>query len=197
MDLSKELLTPLIDALAFLGQAASETNHFRRDIIRSRLPGRVRQLAKNVPNGLELLFGLDHNKRITQINKTNNALPTKPSNTVSYKPATNQMGRYSNGKNTTYQHHHQNSSQYPKKLTLWKDQTLHVPQKIPHNEHEKCIINAEIEKLLQKGVIIKCEKEDNDFVSTVFTQEKKDGSFRTMLNLKCLNKFVKGTSTDI
>ena len=47
-------------------------------------------------------------------------------------------------------------------------------QKIPHFEHEKRIINAEIEKLLPKGVIIKCEREDNDFVSTAFTREKRD-----------------------
>ena len=46
--------------------------------------------------------------------------------------------------------------------------------KIPHFEHEKRIINAEIEKLLPKGVIIKCEREDNDSVSTVFTREKRD-----------------------
>ena len=29
------------------------------------------------------------------------------------------------------------------------------------------------------------------FASSVFTRKKKDGSFRTILNLKCLNKFVK------
>ena len=110
MDLSKELLTPLIDALAF----------FRRDMIRPRLPGRMKQLAKNVPIGSELLFGDDLNKRIDQINNTNNALLTKPSHDkpefvwynklVSYKPAANQTGRYSNGKNTIYQH--QNSNQF-------------------------------------------------------------------------------------
>ena len=101
MDLSKELLKSLIDALAFLGQAASDTNQLRRDIIRPRLPGWMRQLAKNVPNGSELLFGDDLNKWITQINNTNNALLKKPSHTVSYKPGSSQMGRYSNGKNTT------------------------------------------------------------------------------------------------
>ena len=63
--------------------------------------------------------------------------------------------------------------------------------KIPHSEHEKHIINSEIEKLVQKEIIIKGEREDNDFISTVFTREKKDGSFRTILNLKCLNKFIK------
>ena len=33
MDLSKELFSPLIDALTILGQPASDTNQFRRDII--------------------------------------------------------------------------------------------------------------------------------------------------------------------
>ena len=77
------------------------------------------------------------------------------------------------------------------KLTLWKDQILHVPQKFLIVNMKNAIINAEIEELLQKGVIIKCEREDNGFVSTIFTRENKDGSFRTILNLKCLNKFVK------
>ena len=99
MDLIKELFIPLIDDLAFLGQAASDINQFKRDIIKPRLPGRMGQLAKNVPNGSELLFGDDLNKRITQINNTNNALLTKPSHTVaSCKPATNQTGRCSSGK---------------------------------------------------------------------------------------------------
>ena len=75
MDL-KELLTPLIDPVAFLGLAASDTNQFRRDIIRPRMPGWMRKLAKSVPNGSELLFGDEPNKRIAQINNTNNALLT-------------------------------------------------------------------------------------------------------------------------
>ena len=49
MDLSTELLTPLIDALPFLGQAASDTNQLRRDIVTPRLPGRMRQLGKECP----------------------------------------------------------------------------------------------------------------------------------------------------
>ena len=63
--------------------------------------------------------------------------------------------------------------------------------KFPKNEYENRITNAEIEKLSQKGFIIKCERQNNDFVSTIFTRKKKDGSFRTILNLKCPNKFVK------
>ena len=101
MDLSKEFLTPLINALAFLAQAASPTNQFRRNIIKPKLPGWMKQLAKNVTNGRELLFGDDLNKRVKQINNTNNALLTKPIHTVSYKLAANQTGEYSNGKSTT------------------------------------------------------------------------------------------------
>ena len=43
MDLSKEFLTPLINALAFLAQAASATNQFRRNIIEPKLPGWMKQ----------------------------------------------------------------------------------------------------------------------------------------------------------
>ena len=55
---------------------------------------------------------------------------------------------------------------------------------------KKKIINSEIQKLLDKGVIVQCDRESYDFVSTVFTREKKDGSSRTILNLKYLNEFV-------
>ena len=47
--------------------------------------------------------------------------------------------------------------------------------KTSHSEHEKHIVNSEVEKLLHKGVIIKWEREDNDFLSTVFARERKDG----------------------
>ena len=70
-----------------------------------------------------------------------------------------------------------------------KLQLVNVP-KIPHNSEEKSIINLEINKLLTKGVITICQKEEDDFISTVFIREKKDGTFRTILNLKYLNEFV-------
>ena len=70
-----------------------------------------------------------------------------------------------------------------------KPQLVNVP-KIPYNAEEKSIINLEIGKLLKKGVITKCQKEEDDFISTVFIREKKDGTFRTILNLKYLNEFV-------
>ena len=92
-----------------------------------------------------------------------------------------------------------------------KPQLVNVP-KIPHSAEEKSIRNLEINYLLKKGVITKCQREQDDFISTVsqgkrrmahfvqseqddfistvFTREKKDGTFRTILNLKYLNEFV-------
>ena len=51
--------------------------------------------------------------------------------------------------------------------------------KIQHSTKEKGIINSEIQKLLDKGVIVQCDREPNDFISTVFTRGKKDVSSRT------------------
>ena len=62
--------------------------------------------------------------------------------------------------------------------------------KIPHSEQEIKIINTEIKKLLAKGVTIECERDKGGFISTIFTRQKKDGSFRTILNLKHLNHYV-------
>ena len=56
--------------------------------------------------------------------------------------------------------------------------------KIQHSTKEIEIINSEIQKLLEKGVIVQCDREPNDFVYTVSTREKKDGSFRTIFKLK-------------
>ena len=58
-----------------------------------------------------------------------------------------------------------------------------------HNAQEKSIISLEINKILKKGVITKYQKEQDDFTS-IFTREKKDGTFRIILNLKYLNEFV-------
>ena len=47
--------------------------------------------------------------------------------------------------------------------------------KIQHSTKEKEITNSENQKLSDKGVMVQCDRESNDFVSTVFTREKKDG----------------------
>jgi len=50
------------------------------------------------------------------------------------------------------------------------------------------IVSGEIQKLLNKGVITVSTASQGDFFSTVFVRPKKDGSFRTILNLKYLNE---------
>ena len=45
--LCKEIVTPLINSLAFLGLVSSELNQFRRDYLKSRLPEKMKPLAKN------------------------------------------------------------------------------------------------------------------------------------------------------
>ena len=65
-----------------------------------------------------------------------------------------------------------------------------VPKPIKFNEQEKIIVNGEVLKLLNKGVIEPCQPERTLYVSNIFIREKKDGSFRTILNLSELNKSV-------
>ncbi|XP_048584711.1 uncharacterized protein LOC116604102 [Nematostella vectensis] len=55
---------------------------------------------------------------------------------------------------------------------------------------EKDIIETEISKLIQKGVIQKATPCKEQFISSVFTRPKKDGSFRMILNLNQFNAFI-------
>ena len=74
--LCKEIVTPLVDSLAFLGLDSLELNQFRGDYLKSRLAEKMKPLATNVPAKSEWLFGDDLNKRINTISSTNTALTT-------------------------------------------------------------------------------------------------------------------------
>ena len=52
------------------------------------------------------------------------------------------------------------------------------------------VISTEIEKLLQKGVIVAIRHEKGEFISPIFITPKKDSFFRLILNLKRLNAHV-------
>ena len=165
-DLSKELLTPLVDSLAFIGKATKDPNQLRRDILKSRLPAKMKQLTRNVPAESELFFEDDLNKRIIQINNNNSAL-SKP---AFIRP--NQNGRHNKRQvpyNTTSNNRQKSKNGYPPGITS--------APKIPHSEQEIKVINTEIKKFLAKGVIMECERDKGGFISTIFTRQKKDGSF--------------------
>ena len=65
-----------------------------------------------------------------------------------------------------------------------------ISHQITFSDTEQCIIDAEITTLLEKGVIIPCESEQGEYISTVSVRPKKDGNYRMILNLKQLNSFV-------
>ena len=56
---------------------------------------------------------------------------------------------------------------------------------------ENEVIDAEISKLLSKGVIVNTTREPNDYVSGIFARTKKDDNYRMVLNLKTFNEFLK------
>ena len=49
-DQSKELISPLIDGLAFLGKTITDMNQFHRINLKPRLPEKLKPLSDNVPN---------------------------------------------------------------------------------------------------------------------------------------------------
>ena len=71
---------------------------------------------------------------------------------------------------------------------ITRQQSSHRPSIF--NATERAIVQTEIDKLITKGVIVPSSPEKDDFVSTIFLRPKKDGSHRTILNLKQFNEFV-------
>ena len=61
---------------------------------------------------------------------------------------------------------------------------------ITFSKGDDLIIAGEISKLLENGVINTTTHCDTEFMSTVFTRPRKDGSHRLILNLKKLNEYV-------
>lgn len=65
------------------------------------------------------------------------------------------------------------------------------PHTISRSEEEFLNINRCIEKLIRIGAISGCVPEQNEFISSIFLVPKPNGDKRFILNLKCLNKFVR------
>ncbi len=62
------------------------------------------------------------------------------------------------------------------------------PFEYPRSKTEFEKIDVEVRKLLKKGVVEYCNREEGEYFSNLFTTPKKDGTHRTILNLKSLNK---------
>eukprot|EP00794_Sanderia_malayensis_P012487 gene12487-13770_t len=69
------------------------------------------------------------------------------------------------------------------------DQQLYASKQNFTSEESK-FIGTEITNLLQKNVIKESLHEPGEFISPIFLRPKSDGSFRLILNLKKLNKFM-------
>lgn len=66
----------------------------------------------------------------------------------------------------------------------------HLLREIGLNAQECDIVVQEIDKLLNKGVVIESQHENGEFISNIFLRRKKDGNYRMILNLKCFNENV-------
>ena len=53
---------------------------------------------------------------------------------------------------------------------------------------DESVINLEIQKVLTKDVITKCEQETGEHISLIFIRQKPDDSCKLILNLKDLNE---------
>ena len=76
------------------------------------------------------------------------------------------------------------------KLEFLSVAPLTEPFRVTYNTKENGNISQEISKLLKKKVIVKTIAEKGDFFSSVFLRAKKDESYRMILNLKKLNKYI-------
>ena len=69
-------------------------------------------------------------------------------------------------------------------------QCINTIRQCSFNMIEKRAIDEEIQKLLDKKVIVESEEEIDQFVSPIFIRPQKDGKYRLICNLKHLNKFI-------
>ena len=65
-----------------------------------------------------------------------------------------------------------------------------VARQINLSGAEQAAVDQEIESMLKKGAISEANSEQGQVLSGIFLRDKKDGSSRPILNLKCLNNHI-------
>ncbi|EFN68577.1 Transposon Ty3-G Gag-Pol polyprotein, partial [Camponotus floridanus] len=58
------------------------------------------------------------------------------------------------------------------------------------SDKEKLLLDKQINKLIDKGAIVRCFPSQGQFLSNIFLVPKPDGTHRLILNLKKLSEFV-------
>ena len=66
---------------------------------------------------------------------------------------------------------------------------MHTPHTRLYGCHSVAM-DDQVNDYLKRRIIIPCCHEEGEFVSTVFLREKKNNTFRMLLNLKELNQFI-------
>ena len=75
------------------------------------------------------------------------------------------------------------------KLEFLGDPPVKYNSYIPQfSKEDESAVDLDIKKLLEKGVITKCENETGEYISPIFIRQKLDASCRLILNLKNLNE---------
>ena len=76
------------------------------------------------------------------------------------------------------------------KLEFLNEAPHREPFQIMYNTNKNGIISQEKSKNLEKKVIVQTTAKKGDFFSSIFLRVKKFGSYRMILNLKKLNKYI-------
>ena len=98
-------------------------------------------------------------------------------------------GHYSEWRKLTSDRNILDIVQYSLKINFTSDPPEKAPFEYPRSAVEIETINEEIEKLINKCVVSpSITDEEGEYFSNLFIRPKKDGTYRTILNLKFLNK---------
>ncbi|KAJ8021950.1 hypothetical protein HOLleu_39297 [Holothuria leucospilota] len=195
---TENLLSVLADILALLGTANQDFNQFRKDLIKPELKPEYQNLcSKAIPTTIHL-FGDNVSQEVRNITEA-----TKVSKRLSHyaqyrfrdEMPFNVAGRlrahvsawkmltsdpvileWVNGYKIEF------LGGFPKQLK---------PPSTPRfTLYEIDLIDKELIKLQEKGVLERAYHCHGEFLSNIFLRPKKDGSYRMILNLKHLNKHV-------